>query len=513
MISPILSAWAAPQAKEVVFNINIDRSVRNSLAFYSDDDRLVIHILNNGNVPEQIIDGTTGQAWVGTLADLYKLRRVYEYDSISEPSDSYLSRMGCREWAVCTGLEGTTFVAMARPGKLRHQLQFRVLQFKELFMELEMAFSGRSLEAPASLSAVEIAALEEVSRTGWLIRYRDALRSIETTEKIQTLERSGWLPLLRSTPILEHKQADGYPLQRDIELAMCRAAVIPVTATLIRGEPGSGRAMSTAINRCNSLPSKYHFFIHVVDWMLATPRDAWPVMSRRIREESAGSEDSESLTKFLASGSTKSGDSVAELTASAQKSEPKPKAKVPPPNVSTVRVNDMSDRAPQVDAFAELAAINAVPNQIVLLSFTERGGLVQPDASSLSGTVFRASVEGDDIERGAFRIEALNSLKSAIRMAAGRYRVKLRVKLFVARVDRCVHRVYCLTRTSETRSSKNLIEVAEFSLRPDNAHRDTKVVRFGPLKPTAEGDESSIYQSQLSEVRLVIELDGRISPQ
>lgn len=518
LVGPFFNAWAVPLSTDFVFSVDINRSVRNGLAVYADDDRPVIHIFNNGNVPEQIVDGQTGRPWSGGLSDLHQLRRVYEFDSAAESASSYLARMDCRAWSVCTEMDGTTFVVMARQGATRTQLQFRVLQFKDLFASLENALAGRTHDAPQSLSTADRAALDEIAKHGaWVVRFRDALRGIQTQDQYQTLQRSTWMPLLKGSAVLGYAPSDGFPLQRDVELAACRALVVPAKAALVRGESGSGKSVAMAMDECRRA-SKEHFYMHIVDWLMDAPSDARPKMAKRLASENEGSqsEDFAQLVKFLGGLDVAMAAKPPQVSSAAppvaqKKVEAKAPGKTRADSVPPARANDMTVR--QVDPEVELAAINAVPNQIVLLSFSERGGLVQPDASSLSGTVFRASVEGGDLERGAFRIDAVHNLKSAIRMAVGRYRVKLKVKLFVARVDRCVHRVYCLTRPSESRSSKNLVEVAEFYLRPENTHRDSKVVRFGPLKPSSDSNESDIYQSQLSEVRLVIELDGRISPQ
>lgn len=514
-------ASAAPQVRETLFSATIDRSVLNRFRVYVDGPDALIYILNNGAVPEQVLDGRKGQPWRGSAASLGGMRLVYNYDPGLEAPTSYLSRLGCQVWSVCTGLEGTSAVVMMRQHSAT-EVRFRVLDFSELFDSLELALAGRAHEAPNNLTPIEVAALEEVAANSLRPRLRDALRSIASLERFEVLERSRWLTLLRNTRVLLHSDGHADPLQREVNRAQCRSLVMPLRPLIAQGQVEAVRMLAPVLHACRAE------YIHIVDWFLDAPEDQRRAMAGPMLQV-GGSRSDENLRQlgaFLAGlGGLRSPDQpkaappVRAPSAPLNNTRTKPPSPGgPPPNPADQRP-DQPPRTAEVreidpaarDEAVELAAISAVPNQIVLLAFNESDGLVRADSASLSGTVFRASVVEGGIANGVFRIEAMNGASSAVRMRAGSYRVKLNVKLFVARADRCIHPVFCLTRSKETRSSRNLVERTDFFLRPANGFRDVQIVKFGPLRPL-DLDESSIYRSDLTEVRLVIELDGRIAP-
>lgn len=509
-------ARGASLVQDRTFTVPIDRSVKNGFGMYSDGSTVLIHLHNKSNDHSRLIDAATGDDWRGEGQRLTQMRRAYDYDTSAEPAGSYLLKMGCGAWRVCTGLEGTSFVVMARQGPSKNLLEFRFVQFDDLFESLEAALSGKPHTAPGTLLPTAQAALEEAAMGSARPRLRDALRSVRTLEQARGLMRSQWIGLLKQTRVLSTVDESGFDLQREVDLAACRAQVLDLKPRLAQGSTDAARELANVLGpACTDQDT----FAHVIDWLLESNPDERPRMARAIQSIA----DAQRNENLLVLGRFLAGVDVA-LAAGAEPRTERPAARNdsrPDRTRTNERPTTPTNPAPTKaevvtapdgnDKLVELARINAVTNQITLLSFSEQGGLTRPDESAMSGTVFKATVVGNEIKAGVFKIEAMNNQNARIRMSRGSYRVPVKAKLIVGRVDRCVSRLHCLTRPAETRTSSQMGESIEFFLMPSNQFRQARVVKFGPLLPP-DLEDSSIFRPELTEVRLVIEMTGRIAP-
>lgn len=484
------------------FLVQIDRSVRNAFGVYAGDDEIVVHIHNNGTVPPRLIDARTGQDWTGDLRRLQGLRRVYDYDSDTEPPGSYLRRLGCAQWRVCTSLEGADFVLMARQGPRSNLLEFRLLNFSDLFKAYERAFRGELAQGPTRLSEPAQIALEEVSRAGWRPRFRDALRSVRTIENSGRLQTSPWVQALRQTRVLQWVDASGYTLDREVDLAGCRAQINALKPELELGDARAARRLSEVVRPCAD------FFVHVVDWLMDGDLPARARMATLLGDtaQATRDEDMALIAAFLGHRpSVRPSAPPVRDPGSAPKAPPRtttttPQQAQPPASV-------MLERSALADAVSEYMEINKLPNKIQVLAFSENGGITKPDRSSLAGTVFAAELpSGKVLGDGQFSIEAFNKLQGPVKMSRGSYRVLIKARLNFVRADRCEKPIQCLFSKSEELFSESRVESIEFQLRPSD-FRNTRLVRFGPLIPSDWGQTGAIKR-ELKELRLVLDLQS-----
>lgn len=523
------SGW--PQ--ESNFVIPLSPGPKYFIGVYADGPNAVIHLHNDGEVPPRLIDGRTGKSWEGTESRMAQLRQVYEYSGADEMPGSYLRRLGCGNWSICTSLEGSDFVLMSRPGPQRNQLEFRVLYFGAQFAELEKAMAGQPHDDPEELSSTMLIALEEAMLVSWRARLRDALRTIKSNDAAQKMRSSGWLAQLRKTKLLLATKDGDLSLMREVNIAECRAKVIELRHRLTLGEDQAVGEFSEILDGCKD------FYTHVVDWLMELPIDDQARMAVKfsVFGQKSKNADLQQLAVFLGgapariraieakavssignSGASPIGGAASAgngLTGAISKSV----AVYLKPGLSkdgSTRPSGPMDKRSmaiipdQDQELLELEALNKVKDQIQVLAFSERDGVTVPDASSLAGTVFKAVVV-DKLENGQIRIEAFNSAKSAVRLVKGKYRVVVRARLNYVQAIRCQQSLSCWGRATETREARQSVETVEYFLAPHNDFRQTRLVKFGPLIPPEIGPRS-VIQTKLAEVRLFLELVGRIAP-
>lgn len=515
-LSPLLFAQEKSWVQETLISVPIDRSVRNSFGVYTDGADVVIHLHNSGGLPPRLIDAASGLDWTGGLSRFEKMRRVYDYASDLEPRGSYLIKLGCDRWRVCTGLEGVDFVLMAREGAAANQLQFRLLRFSALFSTVEKVFSGLVHDNPGTLSREALIALEEVSKNGLRSRYRDAFRLITSLEQANRLGNSSWLRQLSTTPILLSVDDSGFNLAREVDLAICRAHVFSIKPGLKQGSPTAIEALKVVLGSCSD------FYIHMIDWLLDIPIDERNQLAQRLIRagHAAKNEDLSQMGLFLSVNPRKAA------------SDQVNSASYPPARINDKRPTGSTKseaggkRSTQVDAQEsgqgataspreplrnamqditdELIRIKGVKNKALLLSYSEKRGVANRDGSSLSGTVFKVAVP-DRLSDGTFVIVATQGERSEVPMVVGNYRIKVRLRLESVRIEECTRPLACLFKEKERRISDVRTEAVDFFLRQANLFRNEQTVKFGPLLPPDLGLQSAT-QVHLSEVRLVLEL-------
>ena len=506
-------AQGTPWVRENIVTVQIDRSVRNAFGVYTDGSDVVIHLHNNGSVPPTLIDASTGRDWLGGISQFERMRRVYDYTSEMERSDSYLSRLGCAEWRICTGLEGVDFVVMAREGSARNELQFRLLRFSTLFATVEKVFRGEDHAAPGTLPAEALVALEEVSRNSWRVRFRDAFRSVNTLEQAKRLNNSPWMDMLRASPVLTAVDGSGFDLLREVDLAACRARINSLRPKLAVVDIDAIKTLDRVVSPCAD------FFIHVVDWLLDIPLPERDRLARELMGVAKQTRNSDSHQLALFLGADKMGANAKDPAGSAKFNKAvnnrsggvatiravKPLAKGDIDSPTSQMPLPTTDKLDSQDVVDEYRRIKETKNKALLLSYSEKKGVAQPDASSLAGTVFKVSVP-DKLSDGTFEIEARHGDKIKERlMILGNYQVVVLARLESVRVDVCVRVLACLFKETQRRVSDTRSERIEFYLKRENAFQNGRLVKFGPLLPPEMGQQSST-QSHLSDVRLVLEL-------
>jgi hypothetical protein len=520
---------SAQWAQDRTLTIDLNPQVKHTPQLFRDGHRGVVLITNNGGQPAMAVDGHTGAFGPVTREKYVQLSLVEDYEASELRSDTYLARLGCRAWRFCSGLESTDFIWMVRPGSSANQLALRYLDFTPTFEAVQSALSGRSRDTKP-LSADDLLAVDFATRGRWRSRFRDAIRSIDSLERVQTLIGSpivAQLATLGSMANIDDKvrgasplEWTGFGLEHEIGLATCRSIVKAfATAALAKSGQGTAEFLSgirpTAAggNGCN------HLFEHIVDWLDSYPNDDKRKLIGYLQAAVAAtrSEDGAQLVRLLAKVGTD--DPAVALKRPPPVRQPQPPGSAQPPVSAPSEMQRLSDRDLAV---FEFSAIKNLSNQLVLFSFNELNSVLQRDASSNTGSILRSMAldpKGDmrvqaqlagPVQGGAFTVDVFNGPNSPIKMAKGDYRVKLNLQLTVVRVETCEQLIYCLLAQKETRVTEKRTETVELSLNRQNGHRQLAPVKFGPLLRPDVGETGSL-KSRLAEVRLSIDLADRVT--
>lgn len=503
---------AASLTTRVDFEVAIDRSLKTGFGIYARRDDIVIHIHQSGQrTADLLIDGHTGQPWVGGIGELFQnFSRIDDYDAQAEATDSYLSRLGCKAYQVCTNLGDASFVLMWRVGNRPNVLQFRLMDFGKLFVQIENVLEGKASLKAGDLDAEGEIALQEAAGHGeWRIRFDDALRRMPTIDAAARLGHGPEHERLRQLEFFTTRDVALNSLEREWFVAGCRIGALDAAKrVLTSAEPNASKSFSEVLTSCNA------YFIHVVDALNTLASSERSVLAQRLSSSAVRSdEDVVALLKFVAptGGSVKStrprGNEQAiddakssRLAIAAKRARASGLAAPALPgggNVGTSEVSTSRD-----DAIAELLRVQSTA-PIKLLAFQENTGVVRADPADAAGSVFLATAVGK-LSEGLFRIETFNRPGSPIRFKVGAYAVRIKVILDWTRADQCNGWGCVVTGDSkiklETRSDSRELE---FQLVPGNAFRNVRQVSFGELIPR-DWEQTGRYSRSLKDVRLSV---------
>lgn len=500
---------AAALTTTAEYEISIDRTLKTGFGVYTRRDDVVIHIHQSGQrTADILIDGHTGKPWDGSVSELFQyFSRIDDYDAKAEAADSYLSRLGCNAYQVCTSLGETGFVLMWRVGSRPNLLQFRLLDFGKLFAQVENVLEGKTSFEPGDLDAMgEIALQEAGSRGGWRIRFEDALRRIPSIDAAARLGRGPEHERFRQLDFFTKRDFALNSLEREWMVAGCRIGMLDAAKRVVASTvPNASKSFSVLLSSCND------YFVHVVDALntLAIP-DRNALGQKLSLSDAESNEDVRALLKFVSPTTIRFHPTrlpgvaqVVEDAKSSRMSNSKARAGENFSAVSALPDKPSAALSPgREDAIAELLRVQSTA-PIKLLAFQEKTGVVRADPADVAGSVFFATAVGK-LSEGLFRIETFNREKSPVQLKVGAYAVRVKVTLDWTRADQCNGWGCTLTGDSkvklETRSDSRELE---FQLVPSNAFRNAKQVSFGELIPR-DWEQTGRYSRSLKDVRLSV---------
>jgi hypothetical protein len=503
-----------------IFQVRIDEAAKVSL--FSDGKEIVAHVYYAKQAaPDYFFDVLKGQAWNGSAETFSsRFRQLIEYDSASEPRDSYLSQLGCGAYISCTSLEDGDFSVMMRRGPARNEIMFRVVDFREFFPRIEQVFQGVGRVEMAELTPAVKAVLQEVGQGKWRLRFQDALRSIDSFEKGESVKRSPGNQAVSEMKFFQDEK-NLYSLEREWSASTCKAGVLMTAQGIVSRGSSAAPQFVSALQSCND------FFLTIIDSLLSLSPENRAAFGTGVRSYLAkrpnqSDIDVRQLLFFLGelptaprftedvarskgpapSDSPRGGTVVvAESKKSAeQKTKAQPPSLTPPANQAEKEITPAL--TPRVNnAIEEWLKVRALAKPIELLAFDERSNGMKNDAGDASGTVFVATVLGA-IGDGQFKVESFNRNRAPIKFTHGAYAVKARVTVDWSRIDQCIGVISKFFCSDEIKRSVDQRTV-EFQLVPTNGFRDSRNVSFGQLVPK-DLEQGARFKRFLKELRLSV---------
>jgi hypothetical protein len=487
------------------------------------DGSLVLHVQPALSAQaEQLIDARTGRPWGGELPALLRdyghlgSEAIATVASGSAPDLALLRALGCGpRHLICTSAQDAEVLLLAAAAG--REVTLSVVDLRAVLAEMEELLAGRRAGTEVDWGddewrALEVAAQRPERRSRWI----DALRSIRGIDEFQRVAASiSAGPRLGNRALFQGPGA-ALDLRAELELLGHRLLVGVHADRLLAGDGAAAlTALADALESATQPPNQIGVATHLVDLLSARPDEQRLRLAAAIGAE-ATRRRSEVLHCFAQWLDARPCGAGAPPWVQREPEPPGPAtapARRPPPATASAARETLAPAstpaaaaAPAGDASGdaphEWTLIQAVPNKLVLVSFSEASGRMEPDRAVVGGFSFVARALGP-VQDGRFEVEVANASGAPVRLRHGQYRVRARLVLDYVREDQCQQGISCWFSRPELHAKSVPREVV-FFMTVASRFVDRRRCEFGSLLPLL-ADGNARYRSQLREARLAIE--------